>query len=75
MRLWKCVSSSALFVVRYEEHGTDKHAGSGHQSPGLWRHPDDQSYRFNDLDYWTDLAQRLEKAKFHGMFIADVLGP
>ncbi|CZR50420.1 probable coenzyme F420-dependent N5,N10-methylene tetrahydromethanopterin reductase and related flavin-dependent oxidoreductases [Phialocephala subalpina] len=47
---------------------------SGHQSPGLWRHPDDQSYRFNDIDYWMDLAQRLEKAKFHGIFIADVLG-
>ncbi|KAE8449347.1 hypothetical protein EG329_008248 [Mollisiaceae sp. DMI_Dod_QoI] len=47
---------------------------SGHQSPGLWRHPDDQSHRFNDLSYWTDLAQLLEKAKFHGIFIADVLG-
>ncbi|KAG4433200.1 hypothetical protein IFR05_011308 [Cadophora sp. M221] len=47
---------------------------SGHQSPGLWRHPDDQSHRFNDLEYWTDLAKTLEKAKFHGMFIADVLG-
>ncbi|KUJ23932.1 Nitrilotriacetate monooxygenase component A/pristinamycin IIA synthase subunit A [Mollisia scopiformis] len=48
---------------------------SGHQSPGLWRHPEDQSHRFNDLEYWTSLAQRLEAAKFHGMFIADVLGP
>ncbi|KAL3417529.1 xenobiotic compound [Phlyctema vagabunda] len=47
---------------------------SGHQSPGLWRHPDDESHRFNDLDYWTELAQTLEKAKFHGIFIADVLG-
>ncbi|CAF9935400.1 MAG: hypothetical protein HETSPECPRED_009778 [Heterodermia speciosa] len=47
---------------------------SGHQSPGLWRHPDDQSVRFNDIDHWTDLAKLLEKGKFHGMFIADVLG-
>ncbi|KAI4157388.1 MAG: hypothetical protein LQ342_008306, partial [Letrouitia transgressa] len=47
---------------------------SGHQSPGLWRHPDDQSARFNDVDHWTDLAQLLEKGKFHGIFIADVLG-
>ncbi|KFY52590.1 hypothetical protein V496_08341 [Pseudogymnoascus sp. VKM F-4515 (FW-2607)] len=47
---------------------------SGHQSPGLWRHPKDQSHRFNDLDYWQDLAKLLEKGKFHGMFIADVLG-
>ena len=25
----------------------------GHQSPGLWRHPRDQSHRYNDLAYWT----------------------
>lgn len=49
-------------------------AGSGHQSPGLWRHPKDQSHRFNELEYWQDLAKLLEKGKFHGMFIADVLG-
>ncbi|KAI4187019.1 MAG: hypothetical protein L6R41_003097 [Letrouitia leprolyta] len=47
---------------------------SGHQSPGLWGHPDDQSSRFNDVEHWTDLAILLEKAKFHGIFIADVLG-
>ncbi len=49
-------------------------AGSGHQSPGLWRHPKDQSTRFNDVDHWTSLAQLLEKGKIHGIFIADVLG-
>jgi alkanesulfonate monooxygenase SsuD/methylene tetrahydromethanopterin reductase-like flavin-dependent oxidoreductase (luciferase family) len=48
--------------------------GSGHQSPGLWRHPDDQSHRFNDIDHWIKLAKLLEDAKFHGIFIADVLG-
>ncbi|KAG0160877.1 hypothetical protein PDIDSM_8409 [Penicillium digitatum] len=47
---------------------------SGHQSPGLWRHPEDESHRFNDLDHWVELAQLLESAKFHGIFIADVLG-
>jgi long-chain alkane monooxygenase len=45
-----------------------------HQSPGLWRHPDDQSYRYKDLSYWTDLAQLLERGLFDGLFIADVLG-
>lgn len=49
-------------------------AGSGHQSPGLWRHPDDESWKFNDIDHWVELAKLLEKAKFHGIFIADVLG-
>lgn len=47
---------------------------SGHQSPGLWKHPEDESWRFNDLDHWIELAKLLEGAKFHGMFIADVLG-
>ncbi|CEA07013.1 Dimethyl-sulfide monooxygenase [Arthrobacter saudimassiliensis] len=46
----------------------------GHQSPGLWRHPQDRSARYTDLDYWTDLAQTLEKGLFDGLFIADVLG-
>ncbi|KAK3689290.1 luciferase-like domain-containing protein [Podospora appendiculata] len=46
----------------------------GHQSPGLWRHPDDQSHRFNDIEHWVELAKLLEEAKFHGIFIADVLG-
>ncbi|MEV4421355.1 LLM class flavin-dependent oxidoreductase [Patulibacter sp. NPDC049589] len=45
-----------------------------HQSPGLWRHPDDQSWRYKDLGYWTDLAQLLERGRFDGLFIADVLG-
>ncbi|KAH6876548.1 luciferase-like domain-containing protein [Thelonectria olida] len=47
---------------------------SGHQSPGLWRHPDDQSHRFKDIEHWVELAKLLEDAKFHGIFIADVLG-
>jgi long-chain alkane monooxygenase len=46
----------------------------GHQSPGLWRHPDDQSHRYKDLDYWTDLARTLERGFFDSLFIADVLG-
>jgi FMN-dependent oxidoreductase (nitrilotriacetate monooxygenase family) len=45
-----------------------------HQSPGLWRHPDDQSARYKDLTYWTELAKLLERGRFDGIFIADVLG-
>lgn len=43
-------------------------------SPGLWRYPGDQGNRHGDLDYWTDLAQLLERGKFDGLFLADVLG-
>lgn len=46
----------------------------GHQSPGLWAHPRDKSWRYKDLEYWTDLAQILEQGLFDGIFIADVIG-
>ncbi|WP_455269938.1 LLM class flavin-dependent oxidoreductase [Rhizobium herbae] len=46
----------------------------GHQSPGLWQHPRDQSWKYKDLDYWVHLAKTLERGKFDGLFIADVLG-
>jgi FMN-dependent oxidoreductase (nitrilotriacetate monooxygenase family) len=45
-----------------------------HQSPGLWRHPQDQSSQYKDLAYWADLARLLERGRFDGLFIADVLG-
>lgn len=45
-----------------------------HQSPGLWRHPQDRSVEYKNLEYWTDLAQILERGFFDGIFIADVLG-
>jgi long-chain alkane monooxygenase len=46
----------------------------GHQSPGLWAHPRDRSWQYKDLEYWSELAQLLERGKFDGLFIADVLG-
>ena len=45
-----------------------------HQSPGLWRHPQDRSREYKDLEYWIDLAKILEKGIFDGVFLADVLG-
>ena len=45
-----------------------------HQSPGLWRHPDDRSADYTSLRHWADLAALLERGKFDAMFIADVLG-
>lgn len=46
----------------------------GHINHGLWTHPRDQSHRFNELSYWTELAQTLEKGLFDGLFIADITG-
>ena len=46
----------------------------GHLSPGLWRHPRDQSRRYTDIHYWVELAKTLERGRIDGLFIADVLG-
>ncbi|HEV8680187.1 MAG TPA: LLM class flavin-dependent oxidoreductase [Stellaceae bacterium] len=46
----------------------------GHQSPGLWAHPRDRSASYTDLDYWIGLAKTLERGRFDGIFLADVLG-
>ena len=46
----------------------------GHQSPGLWTHPDDRADSYNTLEYRTDLARTLERGKFDALFLADVLG-
>jgi FMN-dependent oxidoreductase (nitrilotriacetate monooxygenase family) len=46
----------------------------GHQSAGLWRHPDDRGETYTDLGYWTGLARLLEDAGFDALFLADVLG-
>ncbi|MYM22386.1 NtaA/DmoA family FMN-dependent monooxygenase [Duganella sp. FT135W] len=45
-----------------------------HQSPGLWTHPRNESHRYTDPDYWTELAQLLERGLFDAIFLADVLG-
>ncbi|MDO5632742.1 MAG: LLM class flavin-dependent oxidoreductase [Paracoccus sp. (in: a-proteobacteria)] len=46
----------------------------GHQAAGTWRHPSSQASRYNDLEYWTNLAQELERGCFDALFIADVVG-
>jgi len=45
-----------------------------HQSPGLWTHPRAEAHRYKDADYWTELAQLLERGLFDAIFLADVLG-
>ena len=45
-----------------------------HQSPGLWAHPEGGMDRYTDLEAWTELARLLERGKFDGLFLADVIG-
>src|SRR5205823_10713087 len=37
-------------------------------------YPRDRSANYTDLEYWTGLARTLERGKFDGIFLADVLG-
>ncbi|CAM3626863.1 LLM class flavin-dependent oxidoreductase [Pseudomonas wadenswilerensis] len=46
----------------------------GHINHGLWTHPRDNSSQYKTLEYWTELAQLLERGLFDGLFIADIVG-
>jgi long-chain alkane monooxygenase len=45
-----------------------------HITHGLWRLPGNNRERFNDIEYWTDLARLLEAGGFDAVFLADVIG-
>lgn len=51
-----------------------KQATVSHAAVGAWRHPQNQSHRYRELDYWIETARTLEDGLFDGLFIADVLG-
>lgn len=46
----------------------------GHLNPGLFRYPKDKGNEYTNIKHWVALAQKLEAAKFHAIFFADVLG-
>ncbi|ODA67028.1 Dimethyl-sulfide monooxygenase [Methyloligella halotolerans] len=41
-----------------------------HQAAGTWRHPESQASRYNDIEYWTNMAIELERGHFDTLFIA-----
>jgi FMN-dependent oxidoreductase (nitrilotriacetate monooxygenase family) len=45
-----------------------------HISHGLWPLEGNNRHRFNELEYWTELATILEHGGFDGVFLADVVG-
>lgn len=47
---------------------------TSHIMGGQWRRPEAEQHRFNELSLWTDLARRLEDARFDALFFADVVG-
>jgi FMN-dependent oxidoreductase (nitrilotriacetate monooxygenase family) len=45
-----------------------------HITHGLWRLEGNNRERFNDIEYWTQLARLLESGGFDAVFLADVIG-
>jgi FMN-dependent oxidoreductase (nitrilotriacetate monooxygenase family) len=45
-----------------------------HVTIGSWRYPGDQSRRYADREYWTEVARTAERGGFDGIFFADVRG-
>jgi FMN-dependent oxidoreductase (nitrilotriacetate monooxygenase family) len=43
-------------------------------SQGLWAHPDQHTYRYKELSYWSELAQILDQGSFDFLFFADSFG-
>jgi long-chain alkane monooxygenase len=47
---------------------------ASHIVHGQWRRPDTRQGDFDDLDVWVDLVRLLERGRFDGLFLADVIG-
>ncbi|MDO3408253.1 LLM class flavin-dependent oxidoreductase [Saccharibacillus sp. CPCC 101409] len=48
--------------------------GINHLTQGIWAHPGQERVRYNELDYWIEIARILERGKFDFMFFADSYG-
>ncbi|TIH37640.1 LLM class flavin-dependent oxidoreductase [Subtercola vilae] len=48
---------------------------ASHHDQGMWAWPGSRQLEYNDLDYWVDIAQLLERGNFDTLFFADVLAP
>ncbi|WIB66799.1 NtaA/DmoA family FMN-dependent monooxygenase [Curtobacterium sp. MCBD17_035] len=57
-----------LFLGAFEINGVNL------TSQGLWAHPDNTTWRYKELEHWTDLARMLDDGGFDFMFLADSYG-
>jgi len=48
---------------------------ASHHDQGMWAWPGSRQLEATSLDYWTDIARLLERARFDTVFFADVLAP
>lgn len=47
---------------------------ANHIFHGMWKHPENQSVNYNNIDYWVKLVKLLERGGFDNLFCADVMG-
>jgi FMN-dependent oxidoreductase (nitrilotriacetate monooxygenase family) len=45
-----------------------------HNNYGLWRHPENEKWRYRDARFWVELARVCEAAKLDAIFQADLIG-
>lgn len=48
---------------------------ASHHDQGMWAWPGSRQLEYNNLDYWVEIAQLLERGNFDTLFFADVLAP
>ncbi|PWB98292.1 LLM class flavin-dependent oxidoreductase [Homoserinimonas hongtaonis] len=48
---------------------------ASHHDQGMWAWPGSRQLEYNDINYWVDIAQLLERGHFDTLFFADVLAP
>jgi FMN-dependent oxidoreductase (nitrilotriacetate monooxygenase family) len=65
----KTVTQKKKLILNLFEMNTVSHI-----THGLWALPGNNRHRFEDISYWTELAELLEHGGFHGVFLADVVG-
>ena len=59
-----------LHLLGFAQHGAMNHM------IGTWAHPNDKiGYDYAQPEYWQDVGRVLERGRFDGIFIADVLAP
>lgn len=64
------MAKKKLHLLGFAQHGVMNHMIS------TWAHPSDKNgYDYARPEYWQDVGRILERGKFDGIFIADVLAP
>ncbi|MCF1449886.1 LLM class flavin-dependent oxidoreductase [Agrobacterium vitis] len=43
-------------------------------SHGLWRHPHSRHHEYNDIQFWIEIARKIEEGGFTALFLGDFFG-